>query len=66
MPERGTDEGLTPELGEEGGPAPEQGTERGSDLEAEKVVKSLTSTEVMFKTLPMDRTDGFGQDDFDF
>ncbi|KAB0395867.1 hypothetical protein E2I00_008002 [Balaenoptera physalus] len=66
MPERGTDEGLTPEQGEEGGPAPEGGTEGGSDLEAEKVVKSLASTEVMLKNLPMDRTDAFGQDDLDF
>nr|XP_058926939.1 retinitis pigmentosa 1-like 1 protein [Kogia breviceps] len=55
-PERGTDEGLTPE----------QGTEGGSDLEAEKVVKSLASTGVMLKSLPMDGTDGFGQDDLDF
>ncbi|XP_059956525.1 retinitis pigmentosa 1-like 1 protein [Mesoplodon densirostris] len=55
-PARGTDEGLTPEQGEEG----------GSDLEAEKVVRSLASTEVMLKNLPIDKTDGFGQDDLDF
>ncbi|KAJ8798498.1 hypothetical protein J1605_016643 [Eschrichtius robustus] len=65
-PEQGTEGGPAPEQGEEGGPAPEQGEEGGSDLEAEKVVKSLTSTEVMLKNLPMDRTDGFGQDDLDF
>ncbi|XP_010966140.3 retinitis pigmentosa 1-like 1 protein isoform X1 [Camelus bactrianus] len=75
-PEQGEEEGLTPEQGEEEGPPPEQGEEKdstpgqkaeeSSDLEDEKVVKSLTSTEMRFKKLPTDRTDGFGQDDLDF
>lgn len=55
-PEQGTDEGLTPE------PGPGQ----GSDSEAKKVVKSLTRTEMRFKNLTMDRTDGVGQEDLDF
>ncbi|KAF6307077.1 RP1 like 1 [Rhinolophus ferrumequinum] len=55
-PERGTDKGLTPETG----------AGQGSDLEAKKVVKSLTRTEMRFQNLTMDRTDGFGQDDLDF
>lgn len=55
-PERGTDKGLTPETR----------TGQGSDLEAKKVVKCLTQTEMRFQNLTMDRTDGFGQDDLDF
>lgn len=55
-PERGTDKGLTPETG----------ADQGSDLEAKKVVKSLTRTEMRLQNLTTDRTDGFGQDDLDF
>ncbi|KAM8764538.1 retinitis pigmentosa 1-like 1 protein [Rhynchonycteris naso] len=54
--ERGTDEGLSPE------PRADQ----GSDLEDEKVVKSLSGTETRFRGLVMDQIDGFGQDDLDF
>ncbi|CAI9158743.1 unnamed protein product [Rangifer tarandus platyrhynchus] len=45
---------------------PDRGTEEGSDLEAKKVVKHLASTEMRFRNLPMDQTDGFDQDDLDF
>ncbi|XP_057576618.1 retinitis pigmentosa 1-like 1 protein [Hippopotamus amphibius kiboko] len=65
-PEQGKEEDLTPEQGEEGDLTPEQGEEEGSDLEAEKVVKSLPSTEMRCKSLSTDRTDSFGQDDLDF
>ncbi|XP_072808655.1 retinitis pigmentosa 1-like 1 protein isoform X2 [Vicugna pacos] len=65
-PEQGEEEGLTPEHGEEKDSTPGQRAEESSDLEDEKVVKSLTSTEMRFKKLPTDRTDGFDQDDLDF
>ncbi|XP_036991502.2 retinitis pigmentosa 1-like 1 protein [Artibeus jamaicensis] len=55
-PERGTGEGLTPE----------PGAGQGSDIEAEKVVKRLSGAERRLRSLTMDRTDGFGQDDLDF
>lgn len=49
-PEQGTEEGLTPE------PGAGQG----------KVMKSLSWTEMKFKNLSTNTTDGFGQDDLDF
>uniref|UniRef100_A0A8D1I564 Retinitis pigmentosa 1-like 1 protein n=1 Tax=Sus scrofa TaxID=9823 RepID=A0A8D1I564_PIG len=64
-PEQEEEEDQAPEQEEED-QAPEQGAEEGSDLEAKKVVQSLTSTETSFKTPAKDRTDGFGQDDLDF
>ncbi|XP_077625865.1 retinitis pigmentosa 1-like 1 protein [Crocuta crocuta] len=45
---------------------PEQEVGEASGLEAENVVESLPFTEMRFKNLTMDRTDGFGQDDLDF
>ncbi|XP_045853380.1 retinitis pigmentosa 1-like 1 protein [Meles meles] len=55
---------------QEGAPSgprtPEQAAGETSGLEVEKVVKTPTFTEMRFKNLTMDRTDGFGQDDLDF
>uniref|UniRef100_A0A8C3YMV5 Retinitis pigmentosa 1-like 1 protein n=1 Tax=Catagonus wagneri TaxID=51154 RepID=A0A8C3YMV5_9CETA len=65
-PEQGEGEDRAPEQGEGEDRAPEQRAEEDPDLEAEKVLQSLTSTETSFKNLPTDRTDGFGQDDLDF
>ncbi|XP_004433578.1 PREDICTED: retinitis pigmentosa 1-like 1 protein [Ceratotherium simum simum] len=56
----------TPERGTDGGLTPKPGPGEGSDLKAEKVVKSLAFTEMRFKNLTADRTEGFGQDDLDF
>ncbi|XP_036280685.1 retinitis pigmentosa 1-like 1 protein [Pipistrellus kuhlii] len=55
-PERGTNKGLTPE------PRATQ----GSDLGAEKRVKSLSGTEIRSGNLAMGRTHGFGQEDLNF
>ncbi|XP_077724773.1 retinitis pigmentosa 1-like 1 protein [Canis aureus] len=71
-PER-TGTGMYPESStseKEGAPSgprtPEQEAGKASGLEAEKVVKTLAFTEMGFQNLPVDRTDGFGQDDLDF
>ncbi|XP_073088865.1 retinitis pigmentosa 1-like 1 protein isoform X2 [Manis javanica] len=45
---------------------PEQGAAQGSAAEAEKVVRSLTFTEMGFKNPTTDRAGAFGQDDLDF
>ena len=65
-PEQETEEGPAPEQEGEEGSAPEQEGEEGSNLEAKNVAKRLASTETQFRNLPMDRTDGFDQDDLDF
>ncbi|XP_014707575.2 retinitis pigmentosa 1-like 1 protein [Equus asinus] len=49
-----------------GSRTPEPGAGGGSDLEMEKVGKSLAFPEVSVENFPTDRTGGFGQDDLDF